>query len=73
MSDELRSFLRHYSACDVCKLSNTAKCVSEVPYLSRAVFFTTPFNDHPNDEVTFHCKHFKLNKSELKRRTDRNG
>lgn len=67
MNNALRTFVESYSACDVCRLNNTLKCSENTPYLSRAVYFTTPFK--PEDEVTFYCKNFKLNKSELKRRT----
>ena len=69
MTEALKSFLTSYSACEVCRLNLTDKCRQSVPYLSRAVFFTTPYKNFPNDDVTFYCPNFKLNKSALERKT----
>jgi len=62
--DDIKLILERYSACKICTRDGTKLCEESVDYLTRQVYFTTPFK-RKEDEITKYCKFFNLSQPKL--------
>jgi len=62
--DDIKTILERYSACKICTRENTKLCEEAVDYMTRQVYFTTPFK-RKEDGITKYCKHFNLSQPKL--------
>jgi hypothetical protein len=62
--DDIQVVLERYSACRICNRESTKLCEESVDFLTRNIFFTTPYK-RGEDEMTRYCKYFKLSTTKL--------